>query len=327
MMIKTLLFSKNRAMQLDATLHSLYLHCEDINLAEIHVLYSATTPQYAAQYRLLERAYPQINFVGERSFREDVEEILLSCYKRGSQRRGYRFVSRVNRLFFIDHSFITKVLRKLSKLGIRIETFHAPKPSGESHILFLVDDNIFVRHISLQRLVKALHSVPKAIGFSLRLGRNTDYTYMLNSSQELPGFEIIDDDILAYDWQLSQYDFNYPLEVSSSLYRAAQIIPLLVSFRFSNPNTLEGEMAARSRWFAKEFPKLLCFDTSVAFCNPVNKVQTLETGNRAGLIYEYTVEELADRFDKGMRIDIESYNDYVSNSCHQEIELKFKVKK
>jgi hypothetical protein len=190
-----------------------------------------------------------------------------------------------------------------------------------------VDDNLFVRPFRLQTIIHALDILPDAIGFSLRLGRNTTYTYMLNSNQKLPDFEEVGDGVLAYDWRGAQYDFNYPLEVSSSIYRTAQIMPLLASVAFRNPNTLEGEMAARSRWFAKRFPKLLCFDTSVAFCNPVNKVQTVKAGNRVGLAQDYTVEELAVRFDQGERIDVKAYNGFCPNSCHQEVELIFTNKK
>jgi len=316
-------FSRDRAMQLDAALRSFYLHCQDIQLAEIHVLYRASTPGYEAQYRLLEQAYPQVFFVSEKNFREDVEGMLLSCYERVSQRRWYRFVSKINRLLLFDNSFIAKIARRLAKLEIKLRILPLPFPLKESFIFFMVDDNLFVRPFSLRAAVQALHAVPDAIGFSLRLGRNTTYTYSLNNNQELPKFEEIAGGVLAYDWRSGQYDFNYPLEVSSSIYRAVQILPLLASMAFRNPNTLEGEMAARSRWFAKRFPKLLCFDTSVAFCNPVNKVQTISAGNRAGLAHHYTVEELARRFDKGERVDVKSYSGFMSNACHQEMEFTF----
>ena len=322
-MIKAIVFSKDRAMQLDATLRSLYLHCRDVQLAEIHVLYRASTPKYEAQYHLLAQAYPQVDFVSEKSFREDVEEILLSCYEHAADRRRYRFVSKFNRWLFADHFLIEKITRRLSRLGIRIGSVPAPVPEKETFIFFLVDDNLFVRPFSLQAVIHALDFLPRTLGFSLRLGRNTTYAYTLDSSQELPEFEEVDDDILTYEWLRAQYDFYYPLEVSSSIYRAAQMLPLLASIAFQNPNTLEGGMAARSRWFAKGFPSLICFDASVTFCNPINKVQTVEAANRAALIHHYSVEELAERFDRGERIDVGAYAGHLPNACHQEVELIF----
>jgi hypothetical protein len=322
-MIKAIVFSKDRAMQLDATLRSLYLHCRDVQLAELHVLYSASTPKYETQYRLLGQAYPQVDFVSEKSFREDVEEILLSFYEHAAERSRYRFVSKFNRWFFADHFLVEKITRRFSRLGIRIGYIPVPVPAKETFIFFLVDDNLFVRPFRLQAVIHALDFLPKTLGFSLRLGRNTTYAYMLDSSQELPEFEEFDNEILKYDWPRAQGDYNYPLEVSSSIFRTAQILPLLASIAFGNPNSLEGGMATRSRWFAKEFPSLLCFDTSVTFCNPINKVQTVESANRAALRHHYSVEELAERFDRGERIDVGVYAGHQPNACHQEVELVF----
>jgi len=45
-----LVFSRDRAMQLDATLRSFFLHCEDPERADVMVLYRATTPTHAEQY-------------------------------------------------------------------------------------------------------------------------------------------------------------------------------------------------------------------------------------------------------------------------------------
>jgi hypothetical protein len=129
--------------------------------------------------------------------------------------------------------------------------------------------------------------------------------------------------LLKFDWTVSEYDFGYPLEVSSSLYRAAQLVPLLASFPYLNPNTLERGLNTRHAWFAKGFPYALCFNISVAFCNPVNKVQKVSPGNRAGEIYQYSPEELAERFDECKRIDVSVFNGFISNSCHQEAELPF----
>lgn len=327
MNIKALVFSKDRAMQLDGTLRSFYLHCKDPELTNLNVLYRTSTPELEHQYQIIKAEYPQVNFIKEGNFREDMEKLLLPFYENKIQSFFYRSLSTMNRTRFTGHPTVQKVLRHLSKLGVPIGRVPVPAPKGEKYICFMVDDNLFVRPFSLRAVVQALHAIPHAIGFSLRLGKNTSCSYTLNSKQELPEFEDIDDGIMAYDWPLAKQDFNYPLEISSSIYRAAQVMPLMASIAFRNPNSLEGEMAARSRWLATRFPKLLCFNTSVAFCNPVNKVQTIEAGNRAGLIHHYTVEELSERFDKGERIDVISYSWFCPNSCHQEVELRFKSQK
>jgi len=58
--VKAILLSRDRATQVDATLRSFYLYCRDIQLADIHVLYRASTPRYKVHYRKLELAYPKV---------------------------------------------------------------------------------------------------------------------------------------------------------------------------------------------------------------------------------------------------------------------------
>jgi hypothetical protein len=47
--------------------------------------------------------------------------------------------------------------------------------------------------------------------------------------------------------------------------------------------------------------------------------------DRVGVSYrqqvKYSSERLAELFEKGYRIDVESYRGFVSNACHQEREL------
>ena len=60
-----------------------------------------------------------------------------------------------------------------------------------NHVLFLVDDALFVRPFRLEVAAQALDSNADALGFSLRLGRNTSNCYVLGRAQALPEFEPI----------------------------------------------------------------------------------------------------------------------------------------
>jgi hypothetical protein len=171
--------------------------------------------------------------------------------------------------------------------------------------------------------VRALRANPDALGVSLRLGKNTTYCYAHDHAQRLPAFTPQPGGLLKYDWTTAEYDFGYPLEVSSSIYRSKEIVPLVCGFNFRNPNDLEGYMAAHSRWFKIKFPYLLCSENSITFCNPINIVQTT-TENRAGKQYYYPIDEMIARFDRGERIEVERYAGFTPNSCHQEVELFFK---
>ncbi|MEW6054238.1 MAG: glycosyltransferase [Nitrospirota bacterium] len=171
-------------------------------------------------------------------------------------------------------------------------------------------------------VLQSLESHTDALGFSLRLGRNTQYCYSLNRDQRLPDFEAVGKGILKYDWSKGECDFGYPLEVSSSVYRTEDILPFIAQFPFRNPNTLEAFIDANKSIFQKEKPFLLCFEQSAAFCTPANIVQQSWT-NRASNKREYSPEKLTELFEKGYRIDLRQFMHFTPNACHQEVELSF----
>ncbi|MGD0340017.1 MAG: hypothetical protein ABSB78_14645 [Bacteroidota bacterium] len=172
-------------------------------------------------------------------------------------------------------------------------------------------------------VVDALRSHPDSLGFSLRLGRNTTFCYMNNVDQHPPDFLPLTKDILKFNWINAEQDFGYPLEVSSSVYRAHEILPFLLKIPFNNPNHLEGGMNWFKDVFATHRPDLLCFEQSVAFSNPINIVQRVSPANRVGTHRHYSTEELAVLFDQGNQIRIEAYRGLIPISCHQEVDLVF----
>jgi len=269
--VTTLVFSKDRAMQLQATIESFKLHCRDSDAAELVVLFKTSNEMHRGQYEKLKERFAEVAFLEETDFSKQVLSVVERC----------------------------------------------------RYVLFLVDDNIFVKDFSLRDVVAALDSEKEAIGFSLRLGRNTDYCYMLNSPQKVPRFENVRDGILKYHWPSAEHDFGYPLEVSSSVYRSGEILQLLKQIEFANPNTLESQMSQNAKAFISTVPVLLVFEQSVTFCNPVNIVQRVYENNRFGTVQGYTCEQLADRFSRGIAIDVRRYAGFTPGSAHHEVELYF----
>lgn len=265
-----IVFSKDRAMQLDCTLRSFFLHCSDPELAQVTVLYKSSSAKHESQYQALTQAYPSVRFAAETDFKNDVLGLL----------------------------------------------------DGNDQVLFLVDDNIFVRAFSLQDIRNGLDQNAAALGFSLRLGLNTTFCYMLGKSQILPLFDRLDKAILKYAWTTAELDFGYPLELSSSTYRVIDLKPLFERIDFKNPNTLEQQMEANKSVFSASKNHLLCFDQSVTFCNPVNMVQTMWM-NKAGKDNEYSADKLSELFAQGRRIDASRFAGFVPNSCHQEAPFEF----
>ncbi|PWB44012.1 MAG: hypothetical protein C3F12_12300 [Candidatus Methylomirabilota bacterium] len=261
-------FSKDRAFQLDGTLRSFLLHCQDRDEITLKVIYRASDETHQFQYQQLAADYPFVEFLPERTFKAD----LLSSI------------------------------------------------SGAQYVLFMVDDNIFVSDFWLNEVTEQLKAHSEALGFSLRLGKNTTYCYPLNMAQRLPEFQVIARAILIYDWTVADHDFGYPLEVSSSVYRTREMLPLLEALDFTNPNTLEAQLAACASSFRADHSRLLCYEQSITFCVPINIVQTV-CRNRAGSKPEHSPEQLARLFDEGYRLKVDAYSGFTSHGCHQEIEL------
>ncbi len=191
---------------------------------------------------------------------------------------------------------------------------------GQDHVLFAVDDTVFIKDFTISEMAATLNRHPQALGFSLRLGLNTTYCYTMDRAQKPPDFELLEGGGLKYRWPGANYDFGYPLELSSSLYRAREMLPFLEKLEFGNPNTLEDVMSRNAGLFRQSHPFLLCWKQSAAFSIPANKVQQV-CQNRAGSNTAYSAQNLAALFSHGQRIATEPFDTFIPQACHQEVEF------
>ena len=266
--LTSVVFSKDRPLQLDATLSSLARHCTDHDLLGPVVLYTSSSAYLEALYGDVRASYPSVKFRRERRFKADVCDLALSA----------------------------------------------------SHLTFIVDDTVFVRDFRISTALFELEADDQALGFSLRLGTNTSYCYPLNAPQQLPAFMRLPSGTLSYQWPGASHDFGYPLELSSSVYRSRDLLPLLRSLQYNNPNTLEAQLAAKAGMFAGRRPRLLCFERSAAFSVPANLVQDVSP-NRISKLSNQSASDLATAFERGGRIEVARYDDFPNNACHQDVQL------
>ena len=289
MKLRTIVFSKDRAMQLHATLFSFAARCGDAHESAVSVIYKASSSDYEAAYAHLRQEIAprlKVEWIDETDFKNDLIAKAI-CFRR----------------------------RRFLELLLQRPTAHA-----DEYVLFLVDDNIFISEFRLLDVTEALASQTDALGFSLRIGKNTTYCYSNRCDQALPQFVCLPGNSLRFSWPKQEGDFGYPLEVSSSVYRAKDIEFLLRKLPYANPNRLEQGLSVSSLLFARSKPDLLCFEQSVAFCAPVNKVQSV-LDNRAGNDSTNSVEELNRLFLDGLRIDFEKLRSFVPRGAHQELDL------
>lgn len=268
----------------------------------MHVIYRASSDLLERQYQELAALHEgRVRFSPEVDFRAQVLDILGGSSLHSLQ-KGRRW-----------------------GLGSMWGRSEPPPPSDKREqdlVLFLVDDTLFVRTVNLGMVAAALQTNADALGFSLRLGRNTVQNYALGRAQQLPDFQVLGQGVLKYDWTTADGDFGYPLEISSSVYRLRDVAPLVSGLRFRDPNTLESELSLQAKGLARRMHAMLCPECSVAFCAPLNRVQKVFE-NRAGHAPEWSPGRLADKFDEGFRVDVAALDGFVPSGCHQEVELPF----
>jgi hypothetical protein len=300
--VKTLVFSRNRALQLAGALASLEENCTEFAKLQIIVLFKATSALHNEAYQKLigELAVsPHIRFVRETDFYADVLQALLGRIPSMMEKIAARFgVS----------------------LPVQAESGEPLRKSASSCVLFLVDDALFVASFSPSEIAEVLAATPDALGVSLRLGENTTYCYPVSRTQAVPIFESLAGSMIKFRWPEGDGDFGYPFDLSSSVYRLDELRPLLTRRYFSNPNAMEEVLYQQRNRVMRSHPWLFSYCRSVAFSNPANRVQNV-AGNRFGGLGENNPDRLAELFLAGYRIDVGKYRGFLPGACHQEVEL------
>jgi hypothetical protein len=267
--IVSIIFSKNRSLQLDLLLRSLNSCCSDLALADIKVIYKTSDERHAKSYETVQSEWKNIQYIEETNFKNDL----------------------VNAL------------------------------TGYDHVLFLVDDTIFCNKFNLDEITKLLDKCSNILGFSLRLGENTDYCFSCNAYQNIPEMHEVTENISKYLWTFAQYDFFYVAEVSSSIYRVKDILGIIEDKEFINPNQLEDRLFFNLGKFVVLKPRMACYNTSVAFANPLNQTTTTNHSNRTGNNDDYSIENLLEIYEKGGRINSDRFYGLITKAAHQLEEL------
>jgi hypothetical protein len=108
----TIIFSKDRAMQLDATLNSFFRHCQDAEKSSIFVLYLTTSEHFEQQYQSLAVDYPNVAFLRQTHFRRDLLQVLSADIS--SKRDQYLFNCWSSlSVFSLQKKFIRRLHKKI----------------------------------------------------------------------------------------------------------------------------------------------------------------------------------------------------------------------
>ena len=305
-----IVFSKDRAFQLEACLRTLLARCEDVADVPVRVLWTASNSEHRRTYAILRvffRHLPNIEFIEESSFRSD-----LTVIWGGIARESWR-----------DH--VVHHLERLSASWPRnlIQPLMNPLLRPAPAVLFVVDDTVFLKSFSFAQCSNHLLAKDDGLAFSLRLGEGLTRFYMGSRPQEVPELAPMDKDSQVYQfrWTEADGDFAYPLEISSSILNSTLILPRLLRKKWHSPNTLELALANMAGRYKQKHPTLLTFREPRAVSIPLNIVQQDFTDNRFGGTECHQPDRLCDLFLKGVRADLSGLNQMSHTSVHMEIDI------
>lgn len=182
-------------------------------------------------------------------------------------------------------------------------------------IFFLVDDIIFKRHIDLKDLNDI--NIDSEV-FSLRHGNHLNYSYVVSKMQKLPEFKNKDKHFLTWNWSEGELDWAYPLSVDGHLFNTSDVLFWVSNLKFNSPNSFEHSMQYLIRYYIRL--KGVCYNQSVIFNNPCNKVQS-EVVNIHGTMHQ---SELLKLWNEGYIIDFKTLEGYNNSSVHEEVNFTLK---
>ena len=181
-------------------------------------------------------------------------------------------------------------------------------------IFFLVDDIIFTEEVDYQGLASLnLHNII----FSLRMGQNLTYSYVVSREQPLPTFLVDEDGNLKWNWVDAILDWRYPLSVDGHIFNAAEVFLWAKHLDYISPSSFESAM--QLLLFIYRNKSGMCFKKSRIVNIPANKVQN-EVANLHGEIHQ---DDLLHLWNKGFMINYQKLRGWKNNSVHQMCDFEF----
>ncbi|MDP4285498.1 MAG: hypothetical protein Q8891_13820 [Bacteroidota bacterium] len=171
-------------------------------------------------------------------------------------------------------------------------------------IFFMTDDAIFLDEYNLSNVLKFN---PLKTIFSLRLGKNINFSFTHNKVQGLPKFKslILNSQIL-YEWiwknMSNSPDWYYPLSVDANIFSKNEIDIIIKYIDFNNPNTFEASLQIFINVFLPR--KGVCYENAKYVNIPCNIVQNDFENIYTGT---FSVSELLKLFLEGKRINWKLY--------------------
>ncbi len=265
--ISTIIFSKDRVMQLDLLLNSFF--ATSVGMCEVSVIFFASSDDHREAYEQLKEIYKdRVRFVEQNQY-DGFKECLLAT------------------------------LRMI--IG--------------GKIFFLVDDIVFTEEVNYEKLAEI--NLSKSI-FSLRMGKNLNYSYVVAKEQNLPkSLTSVNSKFLKWQWSEGELDWSYPLSVDGHLFNIKEVLLWAQYLDFKSPSSFEIALQKLKSIYIKKDG--LAYHKSRIVNIPANKVQT-EVDNFHGDAHQ---DDLLHKWLGGLRINHDIFMGWDNSSVHEEAEFSY----
>jgi len=283
-----IVFSYNRALQLQAFLVSFYRHFSATAL-EVNVIYNSGGGDYETAYQQLITDFPQVRFTRRHKI------------KRISPKYFFTYKKNIYRYF--KHPNLRNHLTNFKEL---LEGIITASPFGT--VTFFTDDSIFHRDIAIDAGIirEVENDATHNLVYSLRHGKNI-------APQPL-ALHRYDDANLS--WEVSKNKsglehWTHTFSIDGHVYPRQLILPALKKLNYVNPNSLEGFV---NDYLVKERPKtcrkLIFPEESVLIGFELNKVQTFANNNNLNFSTEFLNKKFMEGFMLRYVFDEANINDF-----------------
>lgn len=178
--------------------------------------------------------------------------------------------------------------------------------------VFLVDDDVLKAAVSVaDDEIEQLARDPELLCVSLRMAPHMDYCYSEDLSTPPPAFAPRN----TWAWQGLAGDWGYPMSLDGHVFRTAEILPLLETLDYRDPNSLEAALAA----VPPARPLVRCYASARLVNIPANRVQDTAPNRHAGI----SVETLTERFLAGERLSLATVVGVRTPAPHHELPFRW----
>jgi len=271
-MINIIIFSFNRALQLEALLVSIQRYWQKTDY-KLSVLYNTTGGDFQRGYDILQTDYPSYKFVKETHKTE-----------------GYHFSDYLN-VFNLKKLLKYPHMRK-QKSNFRDLLNDIISTSECDYTMFLTDDSAFIRDVVLTKEdLEFIDKNPDVNQISLRLGKN-----ITERPASIPVKEG------KIEWDFHNYrnarSWGYNFSVDAHIYSTKLCTKLLSKVIFYNPTTLEDNICS----YVKEYNLMdhgLTYEYPYILSFPINMVQEIANNESMGI----SIDDLNKYFLDGKRLE------------------------